>query len=72
MAWAAGKRLDSGLKMGFLDRLFGNRKSEKKETDTMSKLNVAVIYYSSTGTNRRLANWAGESAKDAGAEVNVL
>jgi len=64
--------LDSGLKMGFLDKLFGNRKSEKKETETMSKLNVAVIYYSSTGTNHQLANWAGESAKEAGAEVKVL
>src|SRR5690625_421887 len=58
--------------MGFLDKLFGNRKSEKKETETMSKLNVAVIYYSSTGTNHQLANWAGESAKEAGAEVKVL
>ncbi|KGX85304.1 NAD(P)H:quinone oxidoreductase [Pontibacillus litoralis] len=36
----------------------------------MTKL--AVIYYSSTGTNYQLAKWAEEAAKEAGAEVRVL
>ncbi|MFC4403435.1 NAD(P)H:quinone oxidoreductase [Gracilibacillus xinjiangensis] len=33
---------------------------------------VAVIYYSSTGTNYQMANWAAEAAKEAGAEVKVV
>ncbi|WP_026672200.1 NAD(P)H:quinone oxidoreductase [Alkalihalobacterium bogoriense] len=37
---------------------------------TMTK--IAVIYYSSTGTNYKLAQWAEEGAKEAGAEVKVL
>ncbi|BAB04729.1 BH1010 [Halalkalibacterium halodurans C-125] len=36
----------------------------------MTKL--AIIYYSSTGTNYQLAQWAEEAAKEAGAEVKVL
>ncbi|WP_163536966.1 NAD(P)H:quinone oxidoreductase [Gracilibacillus sp. YIM 98692] len=35
-------------------------------------VNVAVIYYSSTGTNYQLANWAADAAKDAGAEVRLV
>lgn len=38
----------------------------------MEKVNVAVIYYSSTGTNYELANWAAESAKAEGANVRVV
>jgi NAD(P)H dehydrogenase (quinone) len=38
----------------------------------MSNVKLAVIYYSSTGTNYRLAQWAAEGAKEAGAEVKVL
>ncbi len=38
----------------------------------MTNVNVAVIYYSSTGTNHQLANWAGTSAEEAGANVKVL
>lgn len=34
----------------------------------MKDLRVAVIYYSSTGTNYQLAQWAGDAAKEAGAE----
>lgn len=36
----------------------------------MTKL--AVIYYSMTGTNLKLANWAKEAGEEAGAEVKVL
>jgi len=36
----------------------------------MTKL--AVIYYSSTGTNYKLAQWAKEGAEAAGAEVKLL
>ncbi|WP_449539250.1 NAD(P)H:quinone oxidoreductase [Ferdinandcohnia sp. Marseille-Q9671] len=38
----------------------------------MSGVKLAVIYYSSTGTNYQLANWAADGAKEAGAEVKVL
>ncbi|ADH97967.1 NAD(P)H:quinone oxidoreductase [Salisediminibacterium selenitireducens] len=33
----------------------------------MTDVNVAVVYYSSTGTNHQLAKWAEEGAKAAGA-----
>jgi NAD(P)H dehydrogenase (quinone) len=38
----------------------------------MEKVKLAVIYYSSTGTNYQLATWAAEAAEEAGAEVRVL
>ncbi|MDG5788019.1 NAD(P)H:quinone oxidoreductase [Evansella sp. AB-P1] len=38
----------------------------------MSNINVAVIYYSSTGTNYQLAQWAKEGAQELGAAVKVL
>lgn len=38
----------------------------------MSNVNLAVIYYSSTGANHQLAEWAAEGAKQAGAEVKLL
>ncbi|WP_078410829.1 NAD(P)H:quinone oxidoreductase [Priestia abyssalis] len=38
----------------------------------MTNINLAVIYYSSTGTNYQLAQWAEAGAKEAGAEVKVL
>lgn len=38
----------------------------------MPKVKLAVVYYSSTGTNYQLAKWAEEGAKEAGAEVKVL
>ena len=38
----------------------------------MSTVNLAVIYYSSTGTNYQLSQWAAEAAKEAGAEVRIL
>lgn len=37
----------------------------------MPSVNVAVIYYSSTGTNYQMAQWAAESAQQAGAEVRL-
>ncbi|MDQ0214712.1 NAD(P)H dehydrogenase (quinone) [Oikeobacillus pervagus] len=33
---------------------------------------LAIIYYSSTGTNYQMAKWAEASAKEAGADVRVL
>lgn len=56
--------------MGFLDRIFG--KSAEKETKEMANVKLAIIYYSSTGTNHKLAQWAEAGAKEAGAEVKVL
>ncbi|CEG29703.1 NAD(P)H:quinone oxidoreductase [Bacillus sp. B-jedd] len=38
----------------------------------MPQVKLAVVYYSSTGTNYHLAKWAEEGAKEAGAEVKVL
>ncbi|MFL0497886.1 NAD(P)H:quinone oxidoreductase [Priestia megaterium] len=38
----------------------------------MENVKLAVIYYSSTGTNYQMAQWAAEGAKEAGAEVKVL
>jgi NAD(P)H dehydrogenase (quinone) len=38
----------------------------------MTTIRLAIIYYSSTGTNYQLARWAEEAAKEAGAEVKVL
>ncbi|WP_164667372.1 NAD(P)H:quinone oxidoreductase [Virgibacillus doumboii] len=38
----------------------------------MANVKLAVIYYSSTGTNHQMAQWAEEGAKDAGAEVKVV
>jgi len=34
--------------------------------------NIAIIYYSSTGTNYQLAQWAAEAAKADGANVKVV
>jgi len=56
--------------MGILSRLFGN--STKKETENMSNVKLAVIYYSSSGTNYQLAQWAEQGAKEVGAEVKIL
>lgn len=38
----------------------------------MENVKVAIIYYSSTGTNYKMAKWAEEGLKDTGAEVKVL
>lgn len=38
----------------------------------MDKLKLAVVYYSSTGTNYRLAGWAAEAGEKAGAEVRTV
>ncbi|UOE96267.1 NAD(P)H:quinone oxidoreductase [Alkalihalobacillus sp. LMS39] len=38
----------------------------------MSNVKLAIIYYSSTGTNYQLAKWAEEGAKEVGAEVKVV
>ncbi|RYE28642.1 MAG: NAD(P)H:quinone oxidoreductase type IV [Sphingobacteriales bacterium] len=38
----------------------------------MENVKLAIIYYSSTGTNFQLAQWAAEAAKSAGAEVKIL
>lgn len=56
--------------MGFLSKLFG--KSTIKETEKMTNVKLAVIYYSMGGTNYQLAKWAEEGAKEVGAEVRVL
>lgn len=37
-----------------------------------NKVKLAVVYYSSTGTNYQMAKWAKEGAEAAGAEVRLL
>lgn len=44
----------------------------KKEIDLAMSINLAVIYYSSTGTNYQLAQWAAEGGKVVGANTRVL
>nr|WP_090977210.1 NAD(P)H:quinone oxidoreductase [Paenibacillus sp. CF384] len=39
---------------------------------TSSKVNVAIIYYSSNGTNYQLAQWAAEGGRQAGADVRIV
>lgn len=56
--------------MGFLDKIFGN--TTKTERIDMANVKLAVLYYSSTGTNYQLANWAADGGREAGAEVRVL
>ncbi|MFC7394773.1 NAD(P)H:quinone oxidoreductase [Scopulibacillus cellulosilyticus] len=38
----------------------------------MSNVNLTIIYYSSTGTNYKMAEYAQEAAKEAGAEVRLV
>lgn len=38
----------------------------------MDQLKLAVIYYSSTGTNYQLAKWVLEAAREFGAEARIL
>ncbi|WP_068612525.1 NAD(P)H:quinone oxidoreductase [Paenibacillus tuaregi] len=38
----------------------------------MSKVKLTILYYSSTGTNYRMARAAEEAAKEAGAEVRLI
>ncbi|WP_343839414.1 NAD(P)H:quinone oxidoreductase [Salinibacillus aidingensis] len=56
--------------MGLFSRLFN--KSEQKESSQMADVNLAVIYYSSTGINYQMAKWAEEAGKEAGANVKVV
>ncbi|WP_276352338.1 NAD(P)H:quinone oxidoreductase type IV [Cohnella caldifontis] len=38
----------------------------------MASVKLAIVYYSSTGTNYQLAQWAEEGGKQAGAETKIL
>ncbi len=38
----------------------------------MEKVKLAIIYYSSTGTNYQLAKWAKDAGEELGAEVRML
>lgn len=35
-------------------------------------INLAIVYYSSTGTNYQMAQWAADAGREAGAEVKIL
>lgn len=56
--------------MKFLDKIA--EKLFTKERNSMSNVKLAVIYYSSTGTNYELAKWAEEAGKESGAEVRLV
>lgn len=43
-----------------------------KESEQLTTLKTAIIFYSAGGTNYQLAQWAAEAAKGVGAEVKVL
>lgn len=43
-----------------------------KEMNALANVKLAVIYYSSTGTNYQLAQWAEAGGKEAGADVKVF
>ncbi|MGI8317060.1 NAD(P)H:quinone oxidoreductase [Halobacillus mangrovi] len=38
----------------------------------MANVKLAIVYYSSTGTNYKMAQWAQEAAESAGAEVKLV
>lgn len=38
----------------------------------MTGINLAIIYYSMTGNNYKMSTWAGEAAREAGAQVKLL
>jgi len=38
----------------------------------MANVKLSIVYYSSTGTNYQLAQWAEAAARDTGAEVKLL
>lgn len=38
----------------------------------MSNVKLAIVYYSSTGTNYQMATWAAEEAEKNGAEVKIV
>jgi NAD(P)H dehydrogenase (quinone) len=48
------------------------QKIVQRREGIMANVKLAIIYYSSTGTNYQLAKWAEEAAKEAGAEVKVV
>lgn len=54
--------------MNIFKKLF----SKESTQVTTSKVNLAVIYYSSNGTNYQLAQWAAEGGLQAGADVKIL
>ena len=38
----------------------------------MASVHLAIVYYSATGTNYQLAQWAAEGGKEAGASTKIL
>ncbi|HLS36416.1 MAG TPA: NAD(P)H-dependent oxidoreductase, partial [Bacillota bacterium] len=38
----------------------------------MENINVAIVYYSSTGTNYQMAKWAKEEAESLGANARLV
>ncbi|SDJ36328.1 NAD(P)H:quinone oxidoreductase [Salimicrobium halophilum] len=55
--------------MGFLDRFKGDNDSND---EIRERVKLAIVYYSSTGTNYKLAKWAEEAAEEKGAEVKLV
>lgn len=57
--------------MGLLDKLFKNKPLTKGD-DVPMTTKVAIVYYSSTGTNFQLAQWAKEGVEAAGGEAKIV
>lgn len=62
------KLINKEINMSILKKIF----KIKKESNEMSNVKLAVIYYSMGGTNYQLSKWAEEGAEEVGAEVKVL
>lgn len=61
--------------MGFFNKIFGTNDSNEKNDikgDDLIMTKVAIIYYSSTGTNYKLAQWAKAGVEAAGGEARIL
>ncbi|SIS39757.1 NAD(P)H:quinone oxidoreductase [Salimicrobium flavidum] len=57
--------------MGLFDMFKGDNDSPEKE-EQIENVKLAIVYYSSTGTNYELAKWAEEAAKENGADVKLV
>lgn len=61
--------------MGIFQKLFGKEQestTKNEERSAMTNVNIAVIYYSSTGSNYQMAKWAQEGAENSGANVKLV
>lgn len=60
--------------MGIFQKLFGKEESNINEEErlSMTNVNIAIVYYSSTGSNYQLAKWAKEGVENTGATAKLV